>query len=214
MTQNVFSLLEMMLDQKIIVIDGMHPVKGAASKVPFGLFFQKIANSVELFDQITGWIQEEIPESATYIGGLGYEGILIGHCIAKNTGRKFFAVERSTSNGKLAGFNVNLPLNGENIAIVTGIIGTGTNTAEGLNLINGAGGMCNSVHTIFDYNFNLRYELAVVQDLNINAIFTSNSLKDYFENKLSSHALHPIKQWHKESQNFFRRERKVAAILN
>jgi len=199
------TIIASMYEYGMVAFGKDYPVKGVKIKSPFGLFFQKMANIPGFYDNLALKIEKEIPDKINCIAGLGYEGIVLGYLIARHSGRMFVALQESKSSQKLAGFEDTSPLRGKNIAIIPGIIATGNSIADGLDMIQDAGGLCNVVYPIFDYGFYLKSALShfTKRDLKICPVVTSRSLQEYLIATGNANG-YSISKWISSYPNYFR----------
>jgi orotate phosphoribosyltransferase len=223
------SLLRALLEREVICPTKLFPLKNYETKVPMGLFFQKLLNLPNLLHELAEIIADNMPDGITCIACLGYEGQALGMELRRVLSSAQYSVKLCalvSENEKICGFHSSRPLENEQVLLVTGVIAAGMNTAHGLELIRTSGGMCKNVISIFDYGFHLKRQNVFQQigtstavereTVSVQSLFTFTMVKDFIEeDRTLGMSQEAIRRWiHSDGKNIFRQEIKMIGLSN
>jgi len=145
-----------MESQTLVVNEGNFPVRGTPYKIPLGVFMQKMISNNELVNEIASIIIDNL--DTEIVAAHDYDGLVVASEICKRTNKQLLFLQRNTSTGKLSGLNTTegKPFQGKKATIITGVLATGTHSADAIELYEENGGKCKKIIAIFDYGFNLQ----------------------------------------------------------
>jgi orotate phosphoribosyltransferase len=191
------SIEQVLLEEKVIVIGDRYPVRSTSSVTPIGVFLQNILKPKNM-EIIVNAMIEKMPDDVTCIAGFGFDGIPIAWELSKKLGKRCVALQHDSPLCKIAGFEERTPLAGENVALITGLVATGSHCSESLRLITEAGGECHNILTVFDYELYLKPKQ--LKEFKIHALATFKSVAEKIEFGNNSDLLY----WINQNSNLFR----------
>lgn len=197
------NLEQLLLQNEVIIIGEKFPVRSTSSETPLGVFMQK-ALTEEIMKEIVEAMVKKIPEEVTCLAGFGFDGIPIAWELSKLLKKRYAALQHDGPSCRIAGFKEKEPLKGENVALITGVVATGSHCSESLRLVTEAGGKCENICTVFDYELYLKPKQ--MKDFSIHSLVTFKSVAETIEFGENSDLLY----WINQNKNLFRTKMRVA----
>lgn len=184
---------------------GRYNVRGVSTTAPIGVFLQHIIADDAAMELFTEALATHVPNGITHIAGFGFDGIPFACSVAKKVGKIPLPLQRDPVSSSIAGFSGYKPLSGANVLLLSGIIGTGRNSAEAMQMLTIAGGKCDHVSSIFDYGFNLT-TTALTRNTIAAAKFESLTTVDTVVHyaHLRGISTKELKEWRSSEMNLFR----------
>lgn len=153
------SLETQFLKEKIIVPGDWTNVKGMSTKIPIGIYLQDLIENHYLFmETVRNMIHENNHDDgcfkeATRFAGFGNDGIPLAMKIAEMVEKKYVALRTDPVTLRIAGYREEKHLQNEKVVIVAGILATGNNCAQAIQLVESAGAKVVGIAVVFDYGF-------------------------------------------------------------
>ncbi len=221
MISNEF-LINQLIENGTIILNGSHPVKGIKYAVPVGFYYQNYLNQPALLNTIVTALAQRVPLNTVYIAGLGDDSSILAQKVAEFLQKDYVPLE-TDENGDFTGIQKGKLLVNKNIHIekmgvkvevvlIRGVIATGNTTREGVELIEKLGGCVKKIITVFDYEFNLKKKFT---DVSIEVLVTPKLITEMasLPSGISANELH-IWVNAKDNQNRFRFKKETEAIAS